>query len=106
MAGAPHNPNAHRAAKQKDQQHPLWSRDRQIMDRLLQEDPTDYNLAELARLKIRYGGFPGAWDIQKDLEKALQRWQLSEAALYQKTRQIHDGPPIYRVHSNKREDWN
>jgi hypothetical protein len=102
MAAAPPEPDA----TLKDQQHPQWSRDRQIVDRLLQEEANNYNLAELGRLKIRYAGFRGAWDIQKDLDRVLQRWQLTEAALYEKTRQIHAGDPIYRVHSNKREDWN
>lgn len=90
----------------KDQQHPLWSSDRQTVDRLLQEEPNDYHLAELARLKIRYTGFPGARDIQQDLAKVMQRWQLTETALYEKTRQIHAGTPVYKVRSNKREDWN
>lgn len=44
----------------KDQQHPLYNRDRPLIDILLAQDATDYNLSELARLKIRYQGFPGA----------------------------------------------
>ncbi len=102
MAAAPKDSDSHK----KDQQHPQWRSDRQIADRLLQEDPNDYNLAELARLKIRYTGFHGAWDIQKDLEKVLQRWQLTEATLYEKTRQIHAQTPVYKGRSGKREDWN
>jgi Protein of unknown function (DUF3288) len=90
-----------------DQQHPLYSRDRETVNTLLQESPTDFNLAELARLKIRYLNFPGARDIQTDLEKILHKWQLTEAELYQKTRQIHANTRIYQVRSNKREeeDW-
>lgn len=90
-----------------DQQHPLYSRDREIVDKIFQEGSTDYNLAELARLKIRYNGFPGARDIQDDLEKLLQQWELTEAELYQKTRQLHANSRIYQVRSNKREeeDW-
>jgi len=90
----------------KDQQHPLWGRDRQIVHQLLQEEATDYNLAELARLKIRYTGFPGARDIQADLDKALQRWQLTEASLYEKTRQIHTTLQVYKGRGSKRDDWN
>ncbi len=90
----------------KEQQHPLWRRDRQVVDRLLAEEPTDFNLAELARLKIRYRGFPGAWDIQRDLDKLLQRWNLTEETLFAKTREIHAGAPVYQVRGNKNEeDW-
>jgi Protein of unknown function (DUF3288) len=90
----------------KDQEHPQSSSDRQVSARLLQEEATDYNLAELARLRVRYDGFPGARDIQANLEQALKRWQLSEAELFAKTRNIHAQIPIYKVKSNKREDWN
>ena len=98
MASVPEN---------KDQQHPLYSRDRLIVNTLLQEGPTDYNLAELGRLKIRYRGFPGARDIQADLETVLQRWELTEEELFAKTRQIHATTRIYELRSNKREeeDW-
>lgn len=89
----------------KDQQHPQWSRDRQVADRLLREDADDLNLAELARLKIRYQGFPGGRDIQKDLDKVMQRWSLTEAELFAKTREIHNSQQIYNVRSNKKEDW-
>ncbi|MBD2022244.1 DUF3288 family protein [Leptolyngbya sp. FACHB-36] len=93
------------ASENKDQQHPLWSSDRQIVDALLAGQPTDYNLAELARLKIRYLGFPGARDIQSDLDKVLKQWDLTEEALYAKTRQIHASTQVYRVQSRRQEDW-
>lgn len=89
----------------KDQQHPRWRSDRQTVDRLLREDPNDYNLAELARLRIRYSGFPGARDIQTDTKQVLQQWNLTEADLYTKTRQIHAAKQIYRNRSAKQEDW-
>jgi Protein of unknown function (DUF3288) len=90
-----------------DQQHPLHSRDRQTVDNLLQADASDLNLAELARLRIRYLNFPGARDIQTDLDKILHQWGLTEEELYQKTRQIHANSRIFQVRSNKREeeDW-
>ena len=90
-----------------DQQHPLHSRDRQTVDNLLQADASDLNLAELARLRIRYLNFPGARDIQIDLDKILHQWELTEEELYQKTRQIHAKTRIFQVRSNKREeeDW-
>ncbi len=89
----------------KDQQHPQWSKDRQVADRLLREDPSPITLAELARLRIRYRGFPGGRDIQRDLDKALAQWGLSEEALFEKTREIHQGEQIYTIRSNKKEDW-
>ncbi len=91
----------------KDQQHPLYNRDRPFIDILLAQEATDYNLAELARLKIRYQGFPGARDIHKDLDKVLQQWGLSEAELFAKTRQLHDVGGIYQSRGKKEEqDWN
>jgi hypothetical protein len=90
---------------QKDQQHPLWSSDRAIVNALLAGEPTDYNLAELARLKIRYDGFPGARDIHADLEKALEQWGMTEAELFAKTQQIHQVAQVYRGRGSQREDW-
>lgn len=93
------------AETNKDQEHPLWHSDRQIVNTLLSDEPTDYNLCELARLKIRYNGFPGARDIQKDLETVLQQWQLTEDELYEKTRQLHQNTHIYKGRNNPKEDW-
>ncbi|MFM2060566.1 MAG: hypothetical protein RLZZ507_236 [Cyanobacteriota bacterium] len=91
----------------KDQQHPLYNRDRPLINSLLAQEPTDYNLSELARLKIRYQGFPGARDIQTDLDKVLQRWGLTEAELFLKTRQLHEVGGIYKSQGKKEEeDWN
>jgi hypothetical protein len=89
----------------KDQQHPLWGIDRQIVDTLLVNEPTDYYLAELARLRIRYRSFPGARDIQADLDKVLEQWNLSEEALFAKTRQIHQLAQVYKGRGSQREDW-
>ncbi len=91
----------------QDQIHPREKLDREIINNLLQGEPDDYQLAELARLRIRYRNFPGARDIQKDLELILQQWQLSEAELYAKTRQIHAVGTVYRdrVQSKDRQDW-
>lgn len=94
------------ASAPKDQQHPLYNRDRPLIDSLLSQEPTDYNLAELARLRIRYQGFPGARDIQQTLNRVLQQWGLTEAELYEKTRQIHNAK-IYETRGKKEEqDWN
>lgn len=89
----------------KDQQHPLYSGDRQIVNTLLNEQPTEFNLAELARLRIRYHGFPGARDIQTDLDKILQQWQLTEEELFTKTRQLHQTAQVYKGRAPQREDW-
>ena len=91
--------------KSEEQQHPQYRKDREIVDTLLKEEDTDYNLAELARLKIRYRGFPGATDIQDDLKEVLAKWQLTEEKLYEKTRQIHRNGKVYKKHNNDQEDW-
>ncbi len=91
--------------EQKDQQHPQWQKDRQSLDALLNGTPTDFNLAELARLRIRYQGFPGARDIQADLETVMTQWSLTEAELFAKTREIHATQQIYRGLGNQRDDW-
>ena len=90
---------------QKDQLHPQQDRDRNTLNRLLREEATDLNLAELARLRIRYTGFPGSRDIQKDLETLLERWELTEEQLFEKTRQIHATQKVFTVRTNKKEDW-
>lgn len=96
------------ASENKDQQHPQWKSDRAIVESLLAATPTDYNIAELARLRIRYRGFPGARDIQTDLDKVLQLWGFTEAALFEKTRQLHAAAPFYKGRAKKgeEEDWN
>lgn len=93
------------AQEQKDQEHPLWKSDREIVDGLLTGEATDWNLAELARLRIRYNGFPGARDIKTDLDKVLKQWSLSEDALFEKTRQIHAESQPYKGRGAKRDDW-
>jgi hypothetical protein len=89
----------------KDQDHPQYRPDRAIVNQLMASEPDDYNLAELGRLIIRYRGFPGARDIQRDLHKVLEKWQLTEEALYEKTRAIHAKGGIYQNLGRNREDW-
>ena len=91
----------------KEQQHPLYNRDRPIVDTLLSQEATDLNLAELARLRIRYQGFPGAKDIQRDLNLILQQWSLTEEQLFEKTRELHNVGGIYKSRGKREEeDWN
>jgi hypothetical protein len=91
----------------KDQKHPREDRDRLIVDQLLRHsgEPTDFHLVELARLRIRYQGFPGARELQQDLNLALQQWNLSEEALFERTRAIHAQGLVYKRGSNQQEDW-
>jgi len=91
--------------KKQDQQHPQWRSDRQTINQLLESGPTDYSLCELARMRIRYDGFPGARDIQADIAKAMSRWQLTEAELYARTQQIHQQAQVYKGRGSQREDW-
>jgi hypothetical protein len=93
-------------AKQQDQTHPQWRTDRNTLDQLLQSQPTEYHLCELARLLVRYQGFPGGRDIQKDCQAVLSRWQLSEAELYQRTRALHQQGGVYTGRGKgDDEDW-
>jgi hypothetical protein len=92
--------------QQQDQQHPQEKLDRENINRLLQEGVNDYNLAELARLGIRYRNFPGARDIQRDLDLLLKQWQLTEEELYEKTRQLHNKERVYQRRSGEdQQDW-
>jgi len=88
-----------------DQQHPQYFTDRQLVNDLLAGKPTDRNLADLARLLIRYQGFPGARDIQADLQKLLLAWGYEEEALFACTRALHDRERVYNTHQDGRDDW-
>ncbi|MGD1849121.1 MAG: DUF3288 family protein [Cyanophyceae cyanobacterium] len=91
----------------KDHSHPQERPDGQIVASLIQGEPTDYNLAELARLRIRYDGFPGARQIRADLDKILKQWNLNEQELFSKTRDIHSQGDVYSVRRRNQntEDW-
>lgn len=94
------------AKDHQDQQHPQEGRDVEVINRLLREEPNNYNLGELARLRIRYLGFPGARTIQQNLDTILQRWQLTEDQLFEQTRQLHSEGLVYRRgESQGQEDW-
>lgn len=88
-----------------EQQHPQYKADRQLLNQLIAGEASDFNLVELARLLIRYQGFPGAYDIQNDLQKALKTWQLTEDTLFERTRAIHQQGEVYRNLGRGREDW-
>ncbi|MEO1433232.1 MAG: DUF3288 family protein [Cyanobacteria bacterium J06633_8] len=91
----------------KEQKHPQYNRDRPLLESLLVGEASNHNLAELARLRIRYHNFPGAFDIQQGLDEVLQKWGITEDELFEKTRAIHAVGGIYRTKGKKEEqDWN
>jgi hypothetical protein len=74
------------------QSHPLHALDRDVVDRLLAAaTPADADLVDAARLLMRYQGFPGADDLQHDLEKVLRLWGLDREALHARTRALWAG---------------
>ncbi|MGY4591293.1 hypothetical protein ACVWXF_001957 [Thermostichus sp. MS-CIW-40] len=93
----------------REQQHPQYATDRAALDELMvqaQERPlSEWVLAEVARLRIRYHGFPGAWDLQRDLDQILEQWGLSEEELFARTRQIHARGQVYDRSFSTRDDW-
>jgi hypothetical protein len=92
--------------EQKEQRHPQYTKDRQILNELLsQSQPSNRNYADLARLIIRYQGFIGARDIQADLLKVLQSWRLSQEELFAKTRAIHAVGKVYMAQDDGQDDW-
>jgi len=99
--------NSPKSEARPNQRHPQAHIDRLTIQQILTGDRTDFNLAELARLRIRYRGFPGAYDLQEDLDRALERWQLTEDELFQHTRAIHNSQRLYTLQTKKKdeEDW-
>lgn len=92
----------------KDQVHPQATNDGAIAQSLVTQPPTDLNLAELARLRVRYRGFPGARTVQANLDEALKNWGLTEEDLFEKTRAIHHIGNLYEVRGRSKrneEDW-
>ena len=77
------------AESEELQAHPLYASDRNLVDRLLALTvPADQDLVDLARLAMRYDGFPGARDLQDDLVKTLRLWGLNRDELHRRTRTI------------------
>ncbi|BAW95887.1 hypothetical protein NIES970_08010 [[Synechococcus] sp. NIES-970] len=93
--------------QQQDQVHPQANRDRLIVDSLLKGEPSEQALVELARLHIRYQGFPGAREIQRDLQLLFQQWGLTEETLFATTREIHRAGRAYKHlrHGEEQQDW-
>jgi Protein of unknown function (DUF3288) len=90
----------------KEQRHPQYFGDRTVVDDLLRIDqPTDRHLADLARLHVRYLGFPGAKDIQADLAQILTKWQFSTETLFARSREIHAVGKVFVRKNEARDDW-
>lgn len=92
----------------QDQQHPLEKTDLARAEELVKtSQPKPEDLVDLARLRIRYQNFPGAKKVQFNLDRALQKWQLTEDELFLKTRQLHEEGKVYRKRKNSdgQEDW-
>ncbi len=90
----------------QDQTHPQEKKDSEIVNRLLRSQPEPKNLADLARLLIRYQGFPGAREIQRNLRLVLQQWQLTEESLFEQTRQLYAAGQVYQKRKGEEEqDW-
>ena len=71
------------------QNHPLYSTDRENLDRLIGIDsPSSIDFVELARLLIRYQDFIGADDLNSDMEKLLKKWNLNRDRLEEITKKI------------------
>ena len=71
------------------QNHPLYSTDRENLDRLCAIDsPSSIEFVELARLLIRYQDFQGAEDLNSDIKKLLKKWNINRDKLEQITRKI------------------
>lgn len=92
QTGRPGDGGAPGEAEGEGQSHPLYRLDRETVDRLLAaEAPTDADLVDAARLLSRYEGFPGAFDLQADLERAIRLWGLNRETLQARTRALWQG---------------
>jgi hypothetical protein len=93
---------------QQPQKHPQEKKDRETIERLQKsgDTPKKVDLADLARLRIRYNGFPGAADIKASLDVLLGKWEMTEDELFAKTRELH-AENIYQTsrQQNELEDW-
>lgn len=90
----------------QDQKHPQEKKDSEIINTLLAEQPSEYYQAELARLIIRYKGFPGAKEIKNNLQKILDKWGINEEKLFELTREIHATKNIFKIHhQSDEEEW-
>lgn len=91
---------------EKDYLHPQYRSDRETLNAALSGGPSNLNMAEVARLRIRYDGFQGARDIQRDLDRVLAAWGMTEDQLFAKTRELHTAETVFTpTWIKKGEDW-
>ncbi|MCT7950461.1 DUF3288 family protein [Ancylothrix sp. C2] len=90
-----------------DQKHPQEKKDSDTIATILAEEPSEYYQAELARLIIRYKGFPGAKEIKKSLQEILDKWGITEEKLFELTREIHANKNIFKSYTQQgdEEEW-
>ena len=73
----------------KEQNHPLYSIDRDHIDGLLAKElPEEGDIVDLARLFLRYEGFSGAPDLQNDMDKILRLWGFTKEMLNARARKL------------------
>jgi hypothetical protein len=90
-----------------EQQHPQEQSDRQILEQITEGIPTPENLAEVARLLIRYQNFPGAQGVQEKLATIMQQWDLNKEALFAQTRKLYSDGQLgnQRLRGDETQDW-
>ncbi|MEL6469761.1 MAG: DUF3288 family protein [Cyanobacteria bacterium J06623_4] len=90
----------------RDYLHPQYRKDREALNAIMVGEASSFNLADLARLRVRYDGFQGARDIQRDLDKMLTKLGMTETELFAKTREIHQSEAVFTpTWTKKGEDW-
>lgn len=73
----------------KPQGHPLYATDRSVIDRLLAASTPDaQDIADCARLFVRYDNYPGCPDIQSDLLRVLDSWGITRIELNDSARSL------------------
>ena len=94
------------STSEKEYAHPQYKKDREMLNQIMAGGASSAMMAELGRLRVRYDGFPGARDIQRDMDKVLEQWGISEAELFEKTRALHKTEKIFTpTWTKKGEDW-
>jgi len=72
------------AAENKQQQHPQWMSDRQLLTASYPGHRQTTTWLNWNSLRIRYRGFPGATDIQTDLDKVCNSGVLQKQTFIRK----------------------
>lgn len=89
----------------RNQTHPQNLKDSGTLASIPFSDPNDLHKCELARLLIRYEGFPGAERTKQGLASRLEGWGITKEQLFEQTRKIHAEAVVYRHIRSRRDDW-